>query len=51
MSLVNALTNDLNHFKEPFNHWTLENPLSETLIDEVYDIKFGQKKLCKNIIR
>ena len=42
MSLVNALTNDLNHFKEPFNHWTLENPLSETLIDEVYDIKFPE---------
>ena len=42
MSLVNALTNDLNHFKEPFSHWTLENPLSETLIDEVYDIKFPQ---------
>ncbi len=42
MSLVNALTNDLSHFKEPFNHWTLENPLSETLIDEVYDIKFPE---------
>ena len=42
MSLVNALTNDLNHFKEPFSHWTLENPLSETLIDEVYDIKFPE---------
>ena len=42
MSLVNALKNDLNHFKEPFNHWTLENPLSETLIDEVYDIKFPE---------
>ena len=42
MSLVNALKNDLNHFKEPFSHWTLENPLSETLIDEVYDIKFPQ---------
>ena len=42
MSLVNALKNDLNHFNEPFNHWTLENPLSETLIDEVYDIKFPE---------
>ena len=42
MSLVNALKNDLNHFKEPFSHWTLENPLSETLIDEVYDIKFPE---------
>ena len=42
MSLVNALKNDLNYFKEPFNHWTLENPLSETLIDEVYDIKFPE---------
>ena len=42
MSLVNALKNDLNHFKEPFNHWILENPLSETLIDEVYDIKFPE---------
>ena len=42
MSLVNALKNDLNHFNAPFNHWTLENPLSETLIDEVYDIKFPE---------
>ena len=42
MSLVNALKNNLNHFNKPFNHWTLENPLSETLIDEVYDIKFPE---------
>ena len=42
MSLVNALKNNLNYFKEPFSHWTLENPLSETLIDEVYDIKFPE---------
>ena len=42
MSLVNALKNNLNYFKEPFSHWTLENPLSETLIDEVYDIKFRE---------
>ena len=42
MSLVNALKNNLYHFNKPFNHWTLENPLSETLIDEVYDIKFPE---------
>ena len=42
MSLVNALKNDLNYYNQPFNHWTLENPLSETLIDEVYDIKFPE---------
>ena len=42
MSLVNALKNNLNHFKEPFNHWTLENPLSETSIDEIYSIKFKE---------
>ena len=40
MSLVNALRNNLIHFKEPFSHWTLENPLSETSIDEVYSIEF-----------
>lgn len=42
MSLVNALRNNLNHFKEPFSHWTLENPLSETCIDEVYSIEFPE---------
>ena len=42
MSLVNALRNNLNHFKEPFSHWTLENPLSETSIDEVYSIEFPE---------
>ena len=39
MSLVNALRNNLNHFKEPFSHWTLENPLSETSIDEIYSME------------
>ena len=42
MSLVNALRNNLIHFKEPFSHWTLENPLSETSIDEVYSIEFPE---------
>ena len=42
MSLVNALRNNLNHFKEPFSHWTLENPLSESCIDEVYNIEFPE---------
>ena len=42
MSLINALRNNLNHFKEPFSHWTLENPLSETSIDEVYSIEFPE---------
>ena len=42
MSLVNALRNNLNHFKEPFSHWTLENPLSESSIDEVYSIEFPE---------
>ncbi len=42
MSLVNALRNNLNHFNEPFSHWTLENPLSETSIDEVYSIEFPE---------
>ena len=42
MSLVNALRNNLIHFKEPFSHWTLENPLSESCIDEVYSIEFPE---------
>ena len=42
MSLVNALRNNLNHFKEPFSHWTLENPLSETSIDEIYSMELPE---------
>ena len=42
MSLINALRNNLNYFKEPFSHWTLENPLSEASIDEVYSIDFPE---------
>ncbi len=42
MSLINALRNNLNHYKEPFSHWTLEKPLSETSIDEVYSIEFPE---------
>jgi hypothetical protein len=39
MTLVNSLTNHLEQFREPFNHWTVSNPLSEATIDEIYNVR------------
>ena len=40
MTLINALKNNLLHSNVPFNHWIINNPLSEKAIDEIYSINF-----------
>ena len=45
MTLINALKNNLSHSNVPFNHWIINNPLSEKAIDEMYSINFPEVKL------
>ena len=45
MTLISALKNNLSHSNVPFNHWTINNPLSEKAIDEIYSINFPEGKV------
>ena len=45
MTLINALKNNLSHSNVPFNHWIINNPLSEKAIDEIYSINFPEGKV------
>ena len=45
MTLINALKNNLSHSNVPFNHWIINNPLSEKAIDEIYSINFSEGKV------
>ena len=45
MTLINALKNNLSHSNAPFNHWIINNPLSEKAIDEIYSINFPEGKV------
>ena len=36
--LVDALLNRIENHDFPFNHWTVDQPLSEKAIDEVYGV-------------
>ena len=45
MTIISALKNNLSHYAEPFNHWIINNPLSEKAIDEIYSINFPEGKV------
>ena len=45
MTLINALKNNLSHSNVPFNHWIINDPLSEKAIDEIYSINFPEGKV------
>ena len=42
MTLVNSLQNHLTNHTYPFNHWTVDQPLSEKAIDEIYQVKIPE---------
>ena len=45
MTLVNSLQNHLTNHTYPFNHWTVDQPLSEEAIDEIYQVKIPEGKV------
>ena len=42
MTLINSLENYLKNHTYPFNHWTIDKPLSEEAIDEIYKVKIPE---------
>jgi len=42
MTLINSLKNNIKKHDIPFNHWTVEQPLSEKAIEEIYKIKIPE---------
>jgi len=36
MSLINALKNRSTYYTDPFNHWIINKPLTESAIEEIY---------------
>ena len=45
MTLVNSLQNHLTNHNYPFNHWTVDKPLSEEAINEIYEVKIPEGKV------
>ena len=42
MTLVNSLQNHIENHSYPFNHWTIDQPLSQKAIDEIYRVKIPE---------
>ena len=42
MTLVNSLQNHIENHSYPFNHWTIDQPLSQKAIDEIYRVKMPE---------
>ena len=42
MTLVNSLLNHVENHSYPFNHWTIDQPLSEKAIDEIYRVQIPE---------
>ena len=42
MTLINSLQNHLTNHTYPFNHWTVDQPLSDEAIDEIYQVRIPE---------
>ncbi len=42
MTLINSLQNHLTNHTYPFNHWTVDQPLSEEAIEEIYQVEIPE---------
>ena len=42
MTLINSLQNHIENHSYPFNHWTIDQPLSQKAIDEIYRVKIPE---------
>ena len=42
MTLVNSLQNHIENHSYPFNHWTIDQPLSQKAIEEIYRVKIPE---------
>ena len=42
MTLVNSLQNHTENHSYPFNHWTIDKPLSDDAINEIYQVKIPE---------
>ena len=42
MTLVNSLQNHTENHSYPFNHWTIDQPLSQKAIDEIYRVQIPE---------